>query len=170
MKIIEMFSEAEIESRVSALAQEISMSYEGKELCILCVLKGAAIFACDLMRKLTVPCRLDFIRAKSYDGDCSTGKVDIDFSTCNSISGKHVLVVEDIVDTGRTLYELCGLLRQQSPASLKICTFLDKECRRVVGFESDYVGFDIPDAFVVGYGLDYNERFRELPFVAVLEL
>lgn len=133
------------------------------------VLKGAFIFMADLIRAIGVPCRVDFVRLASYGGSCqSSGKVLITKDLETSIAGRDVLIVEDIVDTGLTLSCLVKTLREREPASLKVCAFLDKKERRKVPFEADYVGFTIPDGFVVGYGLDFNENYRFLPDVCVL--
>ena len=165
-----LFSKEVIERRVRELAAQISRDCAGKELLIVGVLNGAFIFMADLIRGLDVPCRVDFVRAASYGcGSVSAGEVRITKDLETPIAGREVLVVEDIVDTGITLSRLVEVLRQRRPASLRVCAFLDKPERRKVPFAADYVGFIIPDRFVVGYGLDYNEKFRFLPDVCVLE-
>lgn len=158
-----------IEQRVRELAQEISRDYEGGELIVIGVLKGAFIFMADLIRCLAIPCQVDFTRLASYgSGTISTGQVVVTKDIEIAIEGRDVLVVEDIVDTGVTLSFLVDKLRGKAPRSLKVCTFLDKKRRRKVPFEADYVGFTIEDGFVVGYGLDFDERARFLPDVYVV--
>jgi hypoxanthine phosphoribosyltransferase len=158
-----------IEKRVRELAHEISRDYEGGELIVIGVLKGAFIFMADLIRALAIPCRVDFIRLASYgSGSTSTGQVVVTKDIEISIEGRDVLVVEDIVDTGVTLSFLVEKLRGKAPRSLKVCAFLDKRRRRKVPFEADYVGFTIEDGFVVGYGLDFDEKARFLPDVYVI--
>jgi len=165
-----LFSKEVIERRVGELAEQISSDYAGKELMIVGVLNGAFIFMADLIRGLDVPCRVDFVRLASYGcGSVSSGEVRITKDLETSIAGRDVLIVEDIVDTGLTLSRLVEVLRERRPASLRVCAFLDKRERRRVSFAADYVGFFIHDCFVVGYGLDYNEKFRFLPDVCVLE-
>jgi hypoxanthine phosphoribosyltransferase len=165
-----LFPKEVIERRVGELAEQISSDYEGKELLVVGILNGAFIFMADLIRGLEVPCRVDFVRVTSYGcGSVSSGEVRITKDLETSIAGRDVLIVEDIVDTGLTLSRLVEVLRERRPASLRVCAFLDKQERRRVRFAADYVGFSIPDRFVVGYGLDYNEKFRFLPDVCVLE-
>jgi hypoxanthine phosphoribosyltransferase len=165
-----LFSKEVIEGRVRELAEQISRDYAGKELMIVGILKGAFIFMADLIRWLEVPCRVDFVRLASYGcGSISSGEVRITKDLETSIAGRDVLIVEDIVDTGLTLSRLVEVLRERRPASLRVCAFLDKPERRRVPFAADYVGFFIPDRFVVGYGLDYNEKFRFLPDVCVFD-
>ncbi len=164
-----LFPKEIIEGRVRQLAEQISRDYAGKELLIVGVLNGAFIFMADLIRLLEVPCRVDFVRLASYgSGSVSSGEVRITKDLETPITGKDVLIVEDIVDTGLTLSRLVEMLRERRPHSLRVCAFLDKAERRLVPFRADYVGFPIPDHFVVGYGLDYNEKFRFLPDVCVL--
>lgn len=164
-----LFSKGIIEERVRELAGQISRDYAGRELLIVGVLNGAFIFMADLIRSLTIPCRVDFVRLASY-GNCtvSSGEVRITKDLETPIAGKDLLIVEDIVDTGLTLSRLVEMLRERRPESLRVCALLDKAERRLVPFTADYVGFPIPDHFVVGYGLDYNEKFRFLPDVCVL--
>lgn len=164
-----LFSKEEIDKRVGALAGQISRDYEGRDLLLVGVLKGAFIFLADLIRAIGIPCRVDFVRVASYGGSSqSSGKILITKDLETPIAGCDVLIVEDIVDTGLTLSYLVKTLREREPASLKVCAFLDKKERRKVPFEADYVGFTIPDGFVVGYGLDFNENYRFLPDVCVL--
>lgn len=165
-----LFPKAVIEQRVGELAEQISRDYEGKELLIVGILNGAFVFMADLIRGLDVPCRVDFVRLASYGcGSVSSGEVRITKDLETPIAGRDVLIVEDIVDSGLTLSRLTEVLRERQPASLRVCAFLDKRERRRVPFAADYVGFVIPDRFVVGYGLDYDEKFRFLPDVCVLE-
>jgi hypoxanthine phosphoribosyltransferase len=165
-----LFPKAVIERRVGELAAQISGDYMGKELLIVGILNGAFVFMADLIRALDVPCTVDFVRMASYgSGSLSSGEVLIRKDLEKPVAGRDILIVEDIVDTGLTLSRLVEILRERNPASLRVCTFLDKRERRRVPFEADYVGFPIPDAFVVGYGLDYNEQYRFLPDVRVLK-
>jgi hypoxanthine phosphoribosyltransferase len=159
----------DIDMRVRELADIISRDYEGTELLLIGVLKGAFVFLADLIRYLRIPCQVDFVRLASYGtGTVSTGKITISKDIETALEGKDVLVVEDIVDTGLTLSSLIEMLKKRDPRSLKVCVFLDKKERRRVPFDAEYVGFDIPDRFVVGYGLDFNEMYRFLPDVCVI--
>jgi hypoxanthine phosphoribosyltransferase len=158
--------------RIQQLGKQITADYAGRELLAVGVLKGAAFFYTDLVRRIGVPLTVDFIRATSYEGRTSTsGEVrvvsDPDFS--ESIAGRHVLIVEDIVDSGVTIQYLRKLFLAQGPASLATCALLDKPSRRRIDMDVDYVGFTIPNVFVVGYGLDHAERYRNLPYIAALE-
>jgi len=160
----------QIARRVKELAEEISRDYEGKEPLLVCVLKGGVIFLADLVRQLTIPVNMDFMAVSSYgQSTITSGQVRILKDLDTSIEGRHVILVEDIVDTGLTLSYLCDILLARDPASLKVCTLLDKAARRRVKVPLDYVGFEVPNVFVVGYGLDYQERYRELPYIARLE-
>ncbi len=164
-----LIAKADIDKRVRELADMISRDYEGKDLVIIGILKGAFVFMADLIRQLRIPCQVDFVRLASYGaGTVSTGNITISKDIETSIEGKDVLVVEDIVDTGLTLSALIERLRERDPRSLNVCVFLDKKDRRKVPFEAEYVGFNIPDRFVVGYGLDFNEMYRFLPDVCVI--
>ena len=162
--------EQAIEQKVAELAGRISRDYEGKELVLICILKGAAIFAADLSRHLTIPVNLDFVHVSSY-GNATvssrtiTMKKDID----TDIRGKNVLLVDGIIDTGETMKYLLERYREQGPASLKAAVLLDKRSRRVVDVNLDYCGFGIPDVYVVGYGMDCREKYRNLPYIAVLK-
>lgn len=170
MKKSVLISRDDIIKRVGELAAEISRDYEGRELLLIGILKGAFVFLADLIRCLRIPCEIDFVRLASYGaGTVSSGRVEITKDIETSIQGKDVLVVEDIVDTGLTLSYLVEKLNERAPRSLKVCVLLDKKERRTVPFTADYVGYDIPDCFVVGYGLDCNEQFRSLPDVYVVE-
>ena len=165
-----LFSRAAIQKRVQELAGQISGDYAGRELVVIGILKGAFIFMADLIREIRIPCNIDFVRVASYDASSeSSGKVVMTKDIETSIKGRDILIVEDIVDTGLTLQYLIRWLKERNPNSLKICVFLDKRKRRKVSFEADYVGFTIDDGFVVGYGLDFNERYRFFPDVYVIE-
>jgi len=165
-----LFPRAEIQKRVKELAGQISSDYAGKELIIIGVLRGAFIFMADLIREITIPCKVDFARLASYGASSeSSGKVVMTKDIETSIKDKNILIVEDIVDTGLTLQYFVGWLKERSPASMKICVFLDKRKRRKVTLEADYVGFTIEDGFVVGYGLDFNEQFRFSPDIYVIK-
>lgn len=165
-----LISEDRIRERVEQLAGQVSADYAGRELVLIAVLKGAIVFCADLMRQLDLPVCLEFVGAASYGSrTTSSGEVKLLLDTCSDLRGRHVLVVEDIVDSGRTLAALVEALRAQQPASVKTCCLLDKPSRRVAPFKPDYVGFQIPDHFVVGYGLDFAEKGRNLPYIAVLD-
>lgn len=165
-----LVSEAEIKETVKRLADEINNDLAGEDLIVAIILKGSMVFASDLIRKLTMPVTLDFMRASSYgSGTASSGFINIRQDLENDIAGKNVLVVEDIIDSGNTLHKLKELLRERNPKTVRICTLLDKPSRRVTPVEVEYSGIAIPDEYVVGYGLDYNETFRNLPYVGVLK-
>src|SRR6185295_5797383 len=151
--------------RINELGSEITRDYAGKELVLLGVLKGVTCFMADLMRHIALPVSIDFMTISSYEDDRS-GAVRIVQDLTENIAGRHVLVVEDIVDTGMTLNHLLKQMQAREPATLRVCTLLDKRARRLVDLPLDYVGFEVPDEFVVGYGLDYRQRFRNLPFIA----
>lgn len=164
-----LFSRDEIQKQVQEIAGRISADYSGRELIVIGVLKGAFIFMADLIRALSIPCKVDFVRVASYGaGSENSGKVVLTKDIETSIKGRDILVVEDIIDTGLTLTYLVDWLRERNPQSLKVCAFLDKRKRRKVSFEADYVGFTIDDGFVVGYGLDFNEQARFLPEVYII--
>lgn len=161
-----LITKEEIEKRTAELAAEISRDYKGKKLIMICVLTGAMVFFADLIRKIEIPLEVDTIVASSYGAGMTTsGSVRISKDIKYDISGKSVILVEDIIDTGVTLKTLTQMLATRVPESLKVCSLLDKPSRRRVDFEGDYVGFKIPDEFVVGYGLDYAEQYRNLPEV-----
>jgi hypoxanthine phosphoribosyltransferase len=165
-----LFPREAIGRRVKELAEQISRDYAGRELLLVGVLNGAFIFMADLIRGISIPCRVDFVRLSSYGcGSQSSGEVRITKDLETPITGRDVLIVEDIVDTGLTLSHLLNVLRERQPASIRVCAFLDKKERRRVPFTAEYVGYSIPDRFVVGYGLDYNENFRFLPDVCMLK-
>ena len=165
-----LYSRAEIQAKVKEIADLISRDYAGRELIIIGILKGAFVFMADLIRELSIPCKIDFVRAASYGaGKESSGKVVMTKDIETSIKGKDILIVEDIVDTGLTLTYLVDWLKERNPKSLKVCAFLDKRKKRKVAFEADYVGFTMDDGFVVGYGLDFNEQARYLPEVYIVK-
>ena len=159
-------SEDEVDVRIKEMGEQISRDYAGKQIHMICVLKGGSFFMCELAKRITVPVSLDFMSVSSYGSDTkSSGVVKIVKDLDESIQGKDVLVVEDIIDSGRTLSYLMEMLRDRQPASLRLCTLLDKPDRRVVDVDVNYTGFQIPDEFVVGYGLDYQQEYRDLPYI-----
>lgn len=165
-----LLSEEEVDVRIQAIGEQISRDYAGKSVHLVCVLKGGSFFLCELAKRITVPVSLDFMSVSSYGSETkSSGVVKIVKDLDESVRDKDVIVVEDIVDSGRTLSYLMEMLRDRGPASLKLCTLLDKPDRRVIDVDVDYTGFQIPDEFVVGYGLDYNQRYRNLPYIGVVE-
>ena len=161
----------DLQRRIAELGETISRDYAGKDLLLVCVLKGGVLFLSDLIRAIHVPHEIDFMAISSYGGGRteSSGVVRILMDLNKSISGRNVLIVEDIIDTGHTLGYMTENLRTRNPTSLKICTLLNKPSRREVNVHVDYIGFDIPNEFVVGYGLDFNELYRNLPFIGVLK-
>ena len=165
-----LIPEDEIQAKVAELGARVSADFAGLELTLVSVLKGSLPFMADLMRAITIPVQIDLMEVSSYGGAAteSSGLVRILKDLSSSIDGRHVLIVEDIIDTGLTLNYLVRYLRGKNPASLRICTLLDKPARRLVEIPIDYLGFEIPDQFVIGYGLDYGERYRNLRFVGVL--
>ncbi|MCI8542668.1 hypoxanthine phosphoribosyltransferase [Acetatifactor aquisgranensis] len=166
-----LLPEEEVDARIQAMGEQISRDYEGKQVHLICVLKGGSFFLCELAKRITVPVSLDFMAVSSYGGGTeSKGVVKIVKDLDEAIKDKDVLVVEDIVDSGRTLSYLLEMLRNRGPKSLRLCTLLDKPERRVVDVDVDYTGFQIPDEFVVGYGLDYDQRYRNLPYIGVVEV
>ena len=165
-----MISEAEIRDTVADLAARISNDYAGKRLLLIGVLKGAWVFLADLARALTIPCEVEFLRVSSYRDFREPGELELTSDLSMPIDAYDVLVVEDILDSGKTLSVLLGHLQSKNPRSLSLCALLDKPSRRVIPVQAAYVGRVIPDAFVVGYGLDYAQRYRALPYIGVLEL
>ena len=162
-----LVSEEEIKEAIARVGKEISDSYDGRPILLVSILKGAFVFMADLCRAITVPCEIGFMAAKSYySGTVSTGAVKITMDLDQDISKYHVIIVEDIIDTGRTLNDVVNLLKTRDPLSLKVVTLLDKPSRRVVDFQADIALFTIPDHFVIGYGLDFNEFYRNLPYIA----
>ena len=165
-----LVSEESIKKRVIELGHEIDVAYEGKEILLITLLNGAIVFTADLIRNIHCPLRLDTLRARSYgDGATSSGAPEISGDLRLSVEGADVLLVDDILDTGNTLSRVVAELSKRQPASLRSCVLLDKKERRETNFEADWVGFEIPDHFVVGYGLDYAERYRHFPYVGVLK-
>lgn len=168
--IRELISEEEVDKRIRELGEEISRDYEGKQIHLICVLKGGVFFMCELAKRITVPVSMDFMCVGSYgDGTKSSGVVRIAKDLDEAIEGKEVLIVEDIIDSGNTLYYLMDVLQKRKPASLRLCTLLDKPERRVKDVKVDYTGFEIPDEFIVGYGLDYAQKYRNLPYIGIVE-
>ena len=169
-KIKVLLPEAEVDKKIQELGEQISKDYEGKNIHMICVLKGGVFFTCELAKRISVPVSLDFMSVSSYGSDTkSSGVVKIVKDLDESLKGKNVIVVEDIVDSGRTLSYLLEMLKDRGPESLRLCTLLDKPDRRVIDVNVDYTGFQIPDEFVVGYGLDYDQRYRNLPYIGVVE-
>jgi hypoxanthine phosphoribosyltransferase len=165
-----LFSEEQIETRIKELGAEITRDYEGKQLMLIGVLKGCFVFLADIARHIELDCEIRFLTASSYGfASVTSGKVNVDKDIEFDVDGKDVLIIEDILDSGITLTALHAIVAKNKPASLKTCTLLDKPERRQVPFTTDYTGFVCPNEFVVGYGLDYGERYRNLPYVAVLK-
>jgi hypoxanthine phosphoribosyltransferase len=165
-----LVSETAIKRRIAALSEKINRDYRGRHLTVIAVVNGAVVLVADLLRQLRVPVRLDCVRASSYhSGTKSTGRPVVIDSLKLDIDGHHVLLVDDILDTGNTLSAVKELLVAKKAASVRTCVLLDKKARRVVPFDAEYVGFEIPNEFVVGYGLDFNERYRNLPCIGVLK-
>ncbi len=169
-KISIMISEERVDQRIAELAKEISAELEGESVVLICILKGSVFFTCELAKRMTIPVTLDFMCVSSYgNGTKSSGIVRISKDLDQSIEGKNVIVIEDIIDSGRTLSYLMELLKARKPKSLRLCTLLDKPDRRVIDVPVDYTGFEIEDKFVVGYGLDYAQKYRNLPYIGVVE-
>lgn len=166
-----MLTKAQIQARIAELGKILSEDYRDKDPVIIGVMKGVVVFYADMVRKINVPCQMDFMWISSYEGTDSSDSVVVKRDISTDIKGRHVLILEDIFDTGNSLSFVCDHLMKKEPASLKICTLLDKPSRRKPGvtLQADYVGFTIPNAFVVGYGLDYNEYYRNLPYIGVLK-
>lgn len=168
-KISVLIPEEKIEDRIVQLAEQISRDYQGETVKLVCILKGSIIFTCELAKRLTVPVLFDFMQVSSYGrGTKSSGSVVIKKELDEDIKGDNVIIVEDIVDSGNTLSQLVPILKAREPKSLKVCTLLDKPDRRTAPIDVDYNGFVIPDEFVVGYGLDYDQKYRNLPYIGVL--
>lgn len=169
-KISVLIPEEKVDARIEEIAAEISKAYEGKTVHMICVLKGSVFFACELAKRITVPVSLDFMSVSSYGNDTkSSGVVKIIKDLDEPLNGKDVLIVEDIIDSGRTLSYLMEILQKRQPASMQLCTLLDKPDRRVREVKVDYTCFEIPDEFVVGYGLDYAQKYRNLPYIGIIE-
>ena len=165
-----LIPEEEVDKRIRELGEQISKEYEGKQIHLICVLKGGVFFMCELAKRITVPVSMDFMCVGSYgDGTKSSGVVRIAKDLDESIENKEVLIVEDIIDSGNTLYDRMDVLHRRHPAGIRLCTLRDKPDRRVKDVKVDYTGFEIPDEFVVGYGLDYAQKYRNLPYIGVVE-
>ena len=165
-----LLSEDEVDKKIQEIGDKISKDYAGKSVHLVCVLKGGSFFMCELAKRISIPVSIDFMSVSSYGGDTKSGGIvkivkDLD----ESLAGKDVIVVEDIIDSGRTLSYLMEMLKDRKPASLKLCTLLDKPERRVVDVNIDYTAFQVPDKFIVGYGLDYDQHYRNLPYIGVVE-
>lgn len=165
-----LLTEEVVDKKIQEIGEQISKDYAGKQVHLVCVLKGGSFFMCELAKRITVPVSLDFMSVSSYGADTkSSGVVKIVKDLDEPLVGKDVIVIEDIVDSGRTLSYLLDMLQDRGPQSMRLCTLLDKPDRRVVDVKVDYTGFQIPDEFVVGYGLDYDQRYRNLPFIGIVE-
>ncbi len=164
-----LISEKELHKRIKELAKQIYEDYKGEELTFICILKGSIFFTVDLSKEMPCDINFEFIRVSSYHGQNSTGVIEMKVELQGDIKGKDVIIIEDIIDTGRTLSYLMEYLRSKGPKSLKICSLLDKKERRVCKMDADYVGFDIPDKFVLGYGLDVDEKYRNLPYIGYFD-
>lgn len=165
-----MIDEDAVNNRIKELGEQISRDYVGKEVYLLCILKGSVYFTCELAKRITVPVIMDFMQCSSYGAETkSSGVVRLSKDLDMAVTNRHAIIIEDIIDSGRTLSHLKDLLSQRGPASLKICTLLDKPSRRVVDVDVDYTGFQIEDKFVVGYGLDYDQQYRNLPYIGIVE-
>lgn len=161
-----LYSQRQIKRRVKALAKQITADYQGKEPVIICMLKGAVYFFTDLTKYIKIPVKIDFARLSSYKNGTTSGVMEIISNITSNIEGKDIIIVEDIIDSGKTLSCFIQLMKEKNPASIKICAMIDKKERREVEVNSDYVGFDIPCGFVIGYGMDYAERYRDWPIIA----
>ena len=169
-KIRVLLTEEEVNEKIKKIGEQISKDYEGKQIHLICILKGGVFFTCELAKRITVPVTMDFMSVSSYGDDTkSSGVVRIVKDLDESLADKEVLIVEDIIDSGRTLYYLIDILKKRNPKSVHLCTLLDKPERRVCDVKVDYTCFDIPDEFVVGYGLDYAQIYRNLPYIGVVE-
>lgn len=170
-KIAEYISEEQLDKRIRELAAQISEDYAKKEVRLICILKGSVFYTCELAKRMTVPITLDFMSVSSYgSGTKSSGEIKIKKDLDESIEGLDVIVVEDIIDSGNTLSRLIPMLRERKPNSIKVTTLLDKPDRRETDVDVDYVGFEIEDKFVVGYGLDYDQSYRDLPYIGTVEI
>lgn len=166
-----LIDEQTVQKRIKELAEQINKDYEGKSVHLVCILKGSVFFTCELAKYITVPVTIDFMSVSSYgNGSVSTGRVKILKDTDEPIEGRDIIVVEDIVDSGNTLSFLLKIMKARKPASIKLITLLDKPDRREVPVHVDYTGFEIPDKFVVGYGLDYAQKYRNLPYIGEVEV
>ena len=168
--IHEMFSEEQVQNKIVEIAEKLNKEYAGQSLHLICILKGSIFFFTELAKHLTIPVTMDFMVVSSYgNGTSSSGNLEIRKDLEEPIEGLHCLIVEDIIDSGNTLYYLIDVLKKRNPASMRLCTLLDKPDRRVKDVKVDYCGFEIPDEFVVGYGLDYAQKYRNLPYIGVVE-
>lgn len=167
-KIDVLINSAEIEKRLDEIANQIMKDYKGEELVFVGILKGASMFLVELAKRIKTSVEFEFIQVKSYEGTESSEKIEILQDLTGKIEGKNVIIIEDIIDTGRTLEYLINSLKNYNPKSLKMACLLSKSARRVVELNVDYIGFSIPDEFVIGYGMDYNEKYRNLPYIGVL--
>lgn len=169
-RITKLISEEKIDERIREIAAQISKDYEGKVVKLICILKGSVFYTCELAKRITVPVTLDFMSISSYgSGTTSSGNIKIKKDLEESIEGLNVIIVEDIIDSGNTLSRLIPMLKERKPASLRVTTLLDKPDRRESPVDVDYVGFEIEDKFVVGYGLDYDQKYRDLPYIGVVK-
>lgn len=169
-KISVLISEEDLDKKIRELGQQISKDYQGKSIHLVCILRGSVFFMCELAKRITIPVTMDFMSASSYGNSMnSSGNVKIKKDLDDDIEGKHIIVVEDIIDTGRTLSYLLEILKERKPASMALCTLLDKPARRTNEVHVDYTGYQIPDEFVVGYGLDYAQKYRNLPYIGIVE-
>lgn len=164
-----LINEIDLKNRIKELAQQIQKDFDNEEIIFICILKGSVFFTTELAKNITSSVILDFMRVSSYSGTHSIGKLNFSLDISENIIDKNVVIIEDIIDTGRTLYYLKNYFKEKKPKVLKICTLLDKKERREFDIEPDYTGFNIPDKFVVGFGLDYDEKYRNLPFIGYLE-
>jgi len=165
-----MISEEDVDAKIEELGRRISQDFEGEAVHLICILKGSIFFVCELAKRITLPVTIDFMQVSSYGAETkSSGVVRLSKDLDEPLQGKNVIIVEDIIDSGRTLNHLVKLLGQRNPKSMTLCTLLDKPSRRVMEVDVKYTGFQIPDEFVVGYGLDYDQRYRNLPYIGVIE-
>ena len=165
-----LLSEDVINARIRELAAQIDADYAGESVTLLCTLKGAVFFACELAKRITIPVFMDFIQTASYEGTKSTGKVSMKLDiSAEEVFGKNIIIIEDVIDTGRTLSLVKDMILAKNPASVKVASLLDKHECRVVPFEGDYIGFPIGDEFVVGYGLDVDQKYRNLPYIGIIK-
>lgn len=166
----EMFSEKQVEERIAQIAEQLNKEYEGESLHLIGILRGSVFFFTELAKRLTIPVTMDFMAASSYEnGTVSTGNLEILKDLDDPVDGRHCLIVEDIIDSGNTISMVKKMLLARNPVSLEVCALLDKPARRETEIEIEYVGFEVPDQFVVGYGLDYAQKYRNLPYIGVLE-
>jgi len=169
-KIRVMIPEEEVDAKIAEIGKKISEEFAGESVHLICILKGSTFFVCELAKRITVPVTIDFMQVSSYGAETkSSGVVKLSKDLDEPLQGKNAIIVEDIIDSGRTLSHLVKLLGQRNPKTLTLCTLLDKPSRRVVEVDVKYTGFQIPDEFVVGYGLDYDQRYRNLPYIGVIE-